>query len=359
MPPQGMTYTAFTVDYAALDPNSSYAGNTEFSNITVGAQDVYDAQTTPDGIAVSMSGTGVFNLASIPAVAQSFRTFIYDPTDQTVGADVTVTVEAVATATITSTGQTAADTQSATVSAIVSVNAGSQIAPESQSGAFSVQSLSTITFAGQVAQDSQSAAFETVVDIAAGNQAVVDTQSGAFGVEAALQAGDQVAHDIQSAAITVLPVSTVTSTGQSATDAQSGGTIVLQVGGRRNINAQFPTGSTVTITLYDTVTGQPVPLLGSSMIEIGGAGLFLFDLDKIVTQPIRRTEYAWAATDGTTTQTGVAVIEPETEDIWQRLDLDPDAPNTYAESLANITGGFGRIDKTNNGDGTVTTTRTP
>ena len=198
-----------------------------------------------------------------------------------------------------------------------------------------------------------------MVDIAAGNQAVVDTQSGAFGVEAALQAVDQVAQDIQSAAITVLPVSTVTSTGQSATDAQSGGTIVLEVGGRRNINAQFPSGSTVTITLYDTITGQPVPLLGSSMIEIGGAGLFLFDLDKIVNQPIRRTEYAWVATNGTTAQTGVVVIEPEVERVWQRLDLDPDNPNTYAEDMSEIIGAFGKLIKTNNGDGTVTVTRIP
>lgn len=45
--------------------------------------------------------------------------------------------------------------------------------------------------------------------------------------------------------------------------------------------------------------------------------------------------------------------------VFQRLDLDPDAPNTYAESLANIIGGFGRIDKANNGDGTVTVKRTP
>ncbi len=359
MPPQGMNYTAFTVDYAGLDPNSPYAGNTEFINITVGAQDIYDAQTTPDGIAVSMSGDGVFTLAGSPAQAQSFRTFIYDPTDQTVGADVTVTVEAVATATITSTGQTATDTQSATVSVIVSVNAGSQVMTDTQSGAFSVQSLATITSIGQVAQDSQSGAFEVVTGIAAGNQVAVDTQAGAFSVEVGLQAGNQAAQDSQSAAITVSPVSTVTSTGQSATDTQSGGTIVLEVGGRRNINAQFPPGSAVTITLYDTITGQPVPLLGSSMIEIGGAGLFLFDLDKIVDQPIRRTEYAWVATDGTTTQTGVAVIEPEVERVWQRLDLDPDNPNTYAEDMSEIIGAFGRLVKTNNGDGTVTVTRIP
>lgn len=359
MPPQGMNYTAFTVDYAGLDPNSPYAGNTEFSNITVGAQDAYDAQTTPDGIAVSMSGDGVFTLASQPTATQSFRTFIYDPTDQTVGANVTVTVEAVATATITSTGQTATDTQSATVSVIVSVNAGNQVAAETQSGAFSVQSLATITSSGQVAQDSQSSAFEAVTGITAGNQVAVDTQSGAFSVETTLQAGNQTAQDSQSGAFHVAPVSTLASTGQTATDSQSGGSFVLQVGGRRNINAQFPPGSAVTITLYDTTTGQSVPLLGSSMIEIGGAGLFLFDLDKIVDQPIRRTEYAWVATDGTTTQTGIAVIEPEVERVWQRLDLDPDNPNTYAEDVSEIIGAFGRLVKTSNGDGTVTVTRIP
>ncbi len=45
--------------------------------------------------------------------------------------------------------------------------------------------------------------------------------------------------------------------------------------------------------------------------------------------------------------------------VFQRLDLDPNNPNTYAGDLSKISGAFGDLDKTVNPDDSVTVTRTP
>ena len=94
MPPTGMVETAFTVDYANLDPASPFAGDAAFSAIVAGDSCIYDAQTTPDGSTVTMDGVGVFTLSPEPAADQSFDYYIHDASDHSDGPVGTITVQA-------------------------------------------------------------------------------------------------------------------------------------------------------------------------------------------------------------------------------------------------------------------------
>lgn len=94
LPPTGMVETAFTVDYANLDPASPFAGDAAFSAIVAGDSCIYDAQTTPDGSTVTMDGVGVFTLSTEPAADQAFDYYIHDQSDHSDGPVGTITVQA-------------------------------------------------------------------------------------------------------------------------------------------------------------------------------------------------------------------------------------------------------------------------
>ena len=83
-PPLGMIYTTFTVDYAGLDPDSPFAGDTDFSDLAIGDVCIYDEFTTPDSNSVSMDGLGEFTIGGTIAAIQTFDYYIYDASDQTV-----------------------------------------------------------------------------------------------------------------------------------------------------------------------------------------------------------------------------------------------------------------------------------
>ena len=91
--PEGMTETAFTVDYANLSPNSPFYNNSAFSSIVVGDSCIYDSVTNEDSIAVTMSGNGDFTLASVPTTQQTIDYFIFDTSDKTSGQYHTITIQ--------------------------------------------------------------------------------------------------------------------------------------------------------------------------------------------------------------------------------------------------------------------------
>ena len=98
-------------------------------------------------------------------------------------------------------------------------------------------------------------------------------------------------------------------------------------GGIYNAVEYFPTSSTVTITLYDPLTGGVVSLDDSSCSEIGSSGIFVWDSSKLTTQPTGYKEYAWRMTDGSTIKGGVINVFDSDDstkllEIWQRLGLD-------------------------------------
>jgi len=93
-PRAGTTITAFTVDYANLNPNSPFAGDPAFSAVVAGDSCIYDLTTSPDGVSVSMSGDGVFTLANTPLQNQTIGYSIFDASDKTDGPIGSITVSA-------------------------------------------------------------------------------------------------------------------------------------------------------------------------------------------------------------------------------------------------------------------------
>lgn len=75
-----------------------------------------------------------------------------------------------------------------------------------------------------------------------------------------------------------------------------------------NIVSRFPTGSTVTIDLYDLSDGSAVGLDDDSCTEIGATGYFYWNTDNITTYPNVRTEYLWVTTDTHTESAGKIII---------------------------------------------------
>ena len=92
----------------------------------------------------------------------------------------------------------------------------------------------------------------------------------------------------------------------SGTDATLSQTSV--VGGTYNIAAIFPTGSTVTVALYDPVTGLAVSLISASATEIGSTGLYVWGANNLTTQPTSYQEYLYTISDGTTTEGGIVHV---------------------------------------------------
>jgi hypothetical protein len=83
-PPFGMNETHFTVPYINLDPDSPFAGDSNFAILESGDSCIYDAVTTPGGNSVSMNGLGEFTIGGTITAIQTFDYYIYDFSDKTV-----------------------------------------------------------------------------------------------------------------------------------------------------------------------------------------------------------------------------------------------------------------------------------
>ena len=83
-------------------------------------------------------------------------------------------------------------------------------------------------------------------------------------------------------------------------------------GGKHNAAGFFPTGQAdVVVTLYDPLVASatPVSLTSNVCVEVGGTGLYLWDMTKITTTPQPYKEYGYVMTDGATKVGGIIAYD--------------------------------------------------
>ncbi len=133
----------------------------------------------------------------------------------------------------------------------------------------------------------------------------------------------------------VAPSTTVELSGVEATPAV--GTLFVAaaaLGDVYNAAAFFPTGSTVTIEVWDPITGAPISLSNNGCNEVPGEGVFVWDSTKLTTQPTASyQEFLWKMTDGITEVGGVIRMSITVEDIFDRVGENGE---TFGESLVLI-----------------------
>lgn len=82
-----------------------------------------------------------------------------------------------------------------------------------------------------------------------------------------------------------------------------------------NAVAYFSTSGTVTISLYDPITGTAISLSSNACSEINATGLYIWGSTKLTTQPSGYQEYAWKMTNGTTYAGGILIMGLTATDI--------------------------------------------
>jgi hypothetical protein len=75
-----------------------------------------------------------------------------------------------------------------------------------------------------------------------------------------------------------------------------------------NAVGYFATGGTVTISLYDPITGTAISLGSSACPEIGTTGVYIWNSTKLSAQPTGYQEYAYKMSNGTTFSGGVMIM---------------------------------------------------
>jgi hypothetical protein len=82
-----------------------------------------------------------------------------------------------------------------------------------------------------------------------------------------------------------------------------------------NAAAYFTTGSTVTIRVWNTTTGDEETLISNACVEVKTTGVFVWDSSKLANQPVKYQQYAWKMTDGTNSESGIMEV-PGNELYW-------------------------------------------
>ena len=98
----------------------------------------------------------------------------------------------------------------------------------------------------------------------------------------------------------------------------------------------FPTGSTVTISLYNLATGSSETLTSNACAELGTTGIFRWSTGNISVRPLVKTEWLWDMTDGTSHQYGKLVLGGYPSDIISDLaeiSADVDSGSDSTEQL--------------------------
>ena len=109
------------------------------------------------------------------------------------------------------------------------------------------------------------------------------------------------------------------------------GAPVPALGDVYNAAAFFPTLSSVTIELWDPISGASKALDDNTCNELIGEGVFVWDSTKLTTQPTSSyQEYLWKMTDGITEVAGVIRMSITVEDVFDRV---MENGETFGESL--------------------------
>ena len=91
-PLTGYTLTNFTSDYAGLDTDSPFSGDTTYSALVIGDKCHYETLSAPSGSTLAMDGAGQFTITPPSTVIETFDFQIYDASDGTFGTSATITV---------------------------------------------------------------------------------------------------------------------------------------------------------------------------------------------------------------------------------------------------------------------------
>ena len=89
------------------------------------------------------------------------------------------------------------------------------------------------------------------------------------------------------------------------------GAVAVVAGGIHNAAAYFPTGSSVTITLYDPLVAAPtaISVTSDACVEVGTTGLYMWDMSKLTTLPQPYKEYGYVMTDNSTKVGGIVAYD--------------------------------------------------
>ena len=77
------------------------------------------------------------------------------------------------------------------------------------------------------------------------------------------------------------------------------------IGGVFNAVNYFPTGQSVTISLYDPISGAAISLSSNACTEIPGTGVYIWDVSDLLNQPNMYQEYGYRMTDGSISKSGI------------------------------------------------------
>jgi len=108
---------------------------------------------------------------------------------------------------------------------------------------------------------------------------------------------------------------------------------------------KYVTGSTVTIALYNAVSGAVIPITSASCSEIGVTGLFTWSASNITTPPVILTSYVYKMSDGSQEQWGSFEIGGYPDVISNKIGT----PVALDGGLATLAGNFTKLADDNNG----------
>ena len=303
-PPLGMVYTSFTQDWNALDPDSPFAGDTDFSDIAVGDVCIYDSVTAPDSNSIAMDGLGEFTIGGTVTQVQTFDYYLYDASDQTVSS----TIEQITVYPGPVEAQISQASETDTAQAVAS-------------------EVATTGLIGQATEA------DTSIGVADGSipQQTVGQATEADSAQS-VAGGPDIVVTIGFASETNTPFAFT----DGSTPAQAIGQALeaAQAFGVTDVQAVVATISIASETDSAFEVDFP-PDLNSLRDQIEALQDSVDDLTAIVNAQ-------------------QALIE----DLHIRMDLDATKPNTYAEDGSSITNSEFTLTKTDNGDGTFTITRT-
>jgi len=128
--------------------------------------------------------------------------------------------------------------------------------------------------------------------------------------------------------------------------------------------AEFPSGQNdVVMTLLDPLTFDAVAITSAICPEATGTGVYVWNLGNITILPTGYKEYIWSMADGATKNGGVVKLlngipfEITQMEMYQRMDLDVNVQNQYADDGSVISNSATVLTKTDNGDGTFDVVR--
>jgi len=111
----------------------------------------------------------------------------------------------------------------------------------------------------------------------------------------------------------------------------------VSYGGAYNAVSYFTTGGTVTIGLYDPITGASVSLISNACLEIDVTGLYIWDSTNLTTQPSGYQEYVWKMTNGSTYNGGILIMGLTAAQIATATRVEMDSNSIRLAAIAGHT----------------------